>query len=855
MPFIGLLCRPNLMLRIESMKVIARLLQIATPKQKEKIIEGRELLLIKKYLQAFPFNEATYFTLLEILLENVNNRGVANPLQNEEGEFFIRNPEILSVIFEMLCTTTGGSLTTLQHKVLQDFVFLLNQAENRSVLLRQPYWQNWLLGILANNSANQEVLKPVVKILTSLFHHSLAEPNGWKAFIETQGLLNFFGEQGFFQPVEVTRELNISMIRAITYDARIIQQSQRVPTMWENLTRWLSFAEECLFLTPQQLADANASSPVGMGFDDHFLLGIHRRWDGMWIDFDFAQKLLDFLDSLLLTQQTLDDINKPVQVNAQEDHLMRFALRLTLYTLFETDSFLNTDKIRERSTNLKNVENAVEAYFSVVATTASAKNTVNSDALAAYLQNKIKQWNGEMSSVDVVFQKNVERLRQIVHKLITKEKLAPSAGTSVEVNRLMYIVSFLYRAVKRSYEHQGIGAELILTIFKEILIASKLLLPLAPELMSMSDDQFVDFFMRHFTYPDENSILFKQFDDGVMKVLLEEHQYCHFVSNSALEQKNQTIEQVQRLHAQEQTLQSQLEAKFMELDSAFRFEESERLGMVQRSLVQLRRSLMKKTRSILNELGHERGPWATPETINQAIFWKASKTEDPLRRRMKSIRNRHFNSYDQCTKGGAPVESSLPQQPLNIAMLSKLEFKPAKSFSQPLIEEPPSPSRIQPQEQPPPGEDDEDEDDHGIGEEEAGKIVFACDCDLITPMQVTPARFELTKINIYIVVTKVKFCFSFQKFSSKLFFNLTFCVTTNFSLIMKKPVLVICYILPPPKNFKYDTSSIFTLEDFYFEVARLRFSWLIEETTLLTSEPRTFEIQSGRKSCPFVLLA
>ena len=43
------------------------------------------------------------------------------------------------------------------------------------------------------------------------------------------------------------------------------------------------------------------------------------------------------------------------QNGSSNDELIRLFLRLTLYTLYETDAFLNTDKIRERSDKLKNV--------------------------------------------------------------------------------------------------------------------------------------------------------------------------------------------------------------------------------------------------------------------------------------------------------------------------------------------------------------------------------------------------------------------------------------------------------------------------------------------------------------------
>lgn len=42
--------------------------------------------------------------------------------------------------------------------------------------------------------------------------------------------------------------------------------------------------------------------------------------------------------------------------------------------------------------------------------------------------------------------------------------------SSLNRKRLLYIVSFLFRSMKQSYESQGIGAESILPLFRELLV-------------------------------------------------------------------------------------------------------------------------------------------------------------------------------------------------------------------------------------------------------------------------------------------------------------------------------------------------------------------------------------------------
>ena len=797
------------MLRIWSLKVIGKLLQLSPPKKKEKLIQYNvnnqsinRLLLVKNYLEKFTFNETTYFALLEVLVECVNNREFKNPLQNEEQEFFLKNPVIISIIFEMLCTSGQSNL---QYKILQDFIFVLNQSsENKSIFVKQAFWQNWLLGLLANNSSpsnsSSEVFKQIVKLLTILFHHCLSEPNGWKVFSDSQGLLHYFGTQGFFDCVEITRDINTSMLRTIAYDARILQvtSNQKDYTTWENLIKWLSFTEECLFVTQHEQQQQQQQSSSNLPQDDHFLLGIHRRYDGMWIDFEFAQKLLDFLDSLLLTPINENgsssiassfDSNSSSQLNqsqsstqqlnqsqslpsvssssssSNEENLIRLALRLILYTLSETDAFLNTEKIQERSKNLKNVESAVDDYFTEQELYPRVK-----EGLSNYLQGKIKQWNSEMNSVDKVFQKNIDRLRQLVQRLlkmihnhssgVASFSSSASYNKEKEINRLMYIISFLYRAMKRSYEHQGIGAELILNVFKEILISCRPMLPLSAELTTMNEDQFVEFFMRHFAFPQENLNLFKRFDDGVKQILLEEQQYANDTFNQLQQIISNICKSVQIQHQLESDQIQFLQHENLKILEFHRTNENERLIQYNKLSNQTRRSLIKKTKSILNELSHERGPWATPESIDKKIYWKLSKVETQSRKRLKLTRNRNFNSHEQCAKGIEQYEALIKSQSdqnqnqnttnqnINNNLYNNLHVS-TTNLSKPLKTTDNN------------NNNNDDDDDHGEenldlndDSNKSQKLILECSCDLITPLTVTRGNFEITTSNLYFMVSK-----------------------------------------------------------------------------------------------------
>ena len=656
--------------------------------------------------------------LMQVLLESVDILSIKNPLHNEEEEFIFKNTSVLSAIFELVCTS-GQSV--LQQKVLQDFVFLLNQSpSNRTSFLRQLHWQNWLFGILANNPSNQEIFKQVVKILTLLFHHCFHEPNGYTAFSETHSLLSHFGERGFFNHVELLRELNNSVLRSIQYDSKIIQQAKKNSTLWENITKWLSFTEDCLFIITSESA-----------MDNHFLLGIHRRHDGTWLDFEFSQKLLEYLDSLILSHSHPDET---VTSQESEEILLRLSLRLTLYTIFETDALLNTDKIRERSSNLKKMETAVEDFFTSVTTSTNPKVK---ETLAQYLQGKIKHWNGEMNSVDRIFQSNIDRLRNLQRKIIVDQ------NSPLSTSRILYIVSYLYSAMKRSYERQGIGAELLLSIFKEILIAFRPRIVQYLQVENLPDEKFVEYFMREFSsINDMNPSLLIQFVmKGVRDVMNDEEQYIYKTLDYLSSSKQRMAESIEKHVKIDFNVHNNVELEFNQLLDKHRSEENERLSVLNRQINQTRRIRLKKCKATLNELSHERGPWATPEILAEIPHWKLDKTEDPIRRRFKLKRNRNYKDYSHCAKGNNVYNFE------NYNSNDNIDLTQVATLSKQLTNVIDNSSGIEEvneslNEESPVSPDDEE------------KLLYLIDCDLITPMTVTSGRLEITTQNIYFIVSK-----------------------------------------------------------------------------------------------------
>ena len=320
LPFINLLKRNSFMLAVWCLKIIAKILQVAPPQKKQKIIANNKLLLIKSYFNQpvvrgeklnhesisltdsmnggggggggaggggenlpgvsntspavifhatnqYSTNEIIYFCLLEILLEIVNPKEFKNPLEIQEENLIIKNPEILSVIFDELNKFANQ---TLQLKILKDFVYLLNQSnDNKIIFYNQLYWQHWLIHILIknNNYLSQEVIKQIVKILTILFHFSFTAPNGFKCFRDTQAILYYYFDVYPFLPaLDIIRSLNQNLLRSISYDASILQNSQHFHSshnlVIDNLANWILFNEFNLFTLPDLSLTPLSSIPL-----------------------------------------------------------------------------------------------------------------------------------------------------------------------------------------------------------------------------------------------------------------------------------------------------------------------------------------------------------------------------------------------------------------------------------------------------------------------------------------------------------------------------------------------------------------------------------------------------------------
>jgi hypothetical protein len=86
--------------------------------------------------------------------------------------------------------------------------------------------------------------------------------------------------------------------------------------------------------------------------------------------------------------------------------------------------------------------------------------------MAKYAQSRINVWNSELGRAEKIFASNISRLRTIVNKYVIIYIVLYLRIELTHFNRhfkndsdagqLMYIVSFLHKAMKRTQETKGI---------------------------------------------------------------------------------------------------------------------------------------------------------------------------------------------------------------------------------------------------------------------------------------------------------------------------------------------------------------------------------------------------------------
>eukprot|EP01113_Clastostelium_recurvatum_P032618 TRINITY_DN4216_c0_g1_i3.p1 TRINITY_DN4216_c0_g1~~TRINITY_DN4216_c0_g1_i3.p1 ORF type:complete len:2476 (+),score=625.81 TRINITY_DN4216_c0_g1_i3:3-7430(+) len=932
LPFIGLLQRPVLALRLWSLKIIGRLWEIMpdiAAGQSSQGLPQRPKLgspvqwvgAMKKALCSFEVRDSTYHALLEILLGRISSTALKNPLSSHRRTtsssslhnpatpststptvstisrpstpphpapsitpsaspmrtsggtpvrtsggappplqasssssplvpiYPFKNPAVLSAIFEILCVAGDANV---QRRALSDILGQLGgspdvfpgvvlkslsgeqatASANRDMILANPSWPVWLLGLIATVPAQMQVLDSprdddttlgagvfamVMQIFQVLLMHSLTTKEGWAIMGRLQVLLAHFEQRGFLSREHVERSLNTTLLHALVADPNVIVAVQRNPAVWDNIVAWAGFLENFLLLPHTQAAEKEAQGNPGQDPDKQaahmrsswFLPSVHRSEAGMWIDFAFTQKLLDFLDKVSLapkaypTSSSSSTPSSSAPLSSSSSHgaisssplpkdeaLTRLVLQATLITLYETDAFHNTSRVERRRTQLKRIEEIVYQH-----------GEVGKSALTKYMQEKMQGWTVELSRAENIFSSNLRRLRELF-----ESSLLVSVDTTS--GRIMYILGFLYHAMKRSYDSKGMGAEVILALFKSILGACqpKLLVRWHPDFVSMTTEDVVHLFMTHLAYPERELPPMVNFDLLLQRDRDEElvhEQVTLHRFNMALEEERLRMERDMGEDAQ--TL-LRVEAAIDTLAESQKTEETTRRERVARYHLQKPRLLSRMWRKMYRAISHERGPWApptsptptstfmhpyantyydaqsplarlnpapgmalgTPSTSVAALLapapaptqsievlrWKLDKTENTSRMRRRMTRNYRFNAHEGCAKPKIEAQQqAVPLTPIRVRISRSSEEDMPPPPDGVLSPAPLAPTMSASSSQ----EEITAHEDNEIPPEilyTGDKPLFDTSCELISAMYVTAGKLEISATHLYFIADK-----------------------------------------------------------------------------------------------------
>ena len=346
------------------------------------------------------------------------------------------------------------------------------------------------------------------------------------------------------------------------------------------------------------------------------------------------------------------------------ESISRPMIRLTLHMLYEADTFLNTQLISERLDKMNNLESLWKENFD------TGKKGSVLEAMEVYKKQKMQEWEQEKQKITNTMKDSLSRLNFLIKGVIL-------IGKSPQ-HYLLYILTFLYKSMKRSYESKGVGAELILVLFKEILLICKKQNLLDTSLLSFSDEQIVTLFMKHFSFPDKEFCMYNQLSEACEYYITQEQLYSSSVYSSIEKRKEEETKNIKSTVFQEQQQQEKFISIWdFELDKFKKFESNSKSyfyhffflltpkkkkgrNSLKISLDQKKYLLAKTWTRLMRSLSSPRGPWAPIEwegntptrVIGNSVFefWKLDPVETGSRLRILHKPNYYFQDHSSTSR-------------------------------------------------------------------------------------------------------------------------------------------------------------------------------------------------------------
>jgi len=211
-----LMASDNLLVRIQSLKLLAYFFKNLSSKRKTELMDEQGLfsLITERLLlhgKMDVLNMSTYNALYEVMVEKPCTQVVHKQHSDPGMHTVIHNPAIMKVIANLIrhfnnkkpsddeeedvVAVDDPTIIKIKTVFLNDLIKLFESSkENRRVLLQQSVWQDWLLdmGYLRPNTKEQDKIQQLVyKLLEMLLFHAVkVEWGGWRVWVDTLAIVH-----------------------------------------------------------------------------------------------------------------------------------------------------------------------------------------------------------------------------------------------------------------------------------------------------------------------------------------------------------------------------------------------------------------------------------------------------------------------------------------------------------------------------------------------------------------------------------------------------------------------------------------------------------------------------------------
>lgn len=483
--------------------------------------------------------------------------------------------------------------------------------------------------------------------------------------------------------MKILRSLYTAFLHKIQMDGSLLQSNDF--RIWDSMCKWVSQVEDYLFSNANQ--------------DSFEILRIHKDNNGRWADYPLAQTLSEFLDRLIAKSSQVNSPNSSSNnsIQRQVEQFTKLQLNLILASMREADSFISQEKGQLQS-----------EQFDILQKFVSSEKARIKDAVSMFIKAKQNQQTAESQQLSSFLQKNLTKLQRIIDQLLEN-------ASESNLNRVLFVTSFLYKTMESSHQQSGVGSDQMFAIFRYILPKIK------PENMNFaSEEELISYFMNGFTYSDSSFVMTNQFENA-LKMIFEEQQELFNRRKTRIEQNQKlTLSRIEQEMEKENSSHKKFKHSFELLHDSYCKEERSRRQNFVESLFQSTKSVSSRWSRLKRFLQSDRGPFTNSDLPYQFTL---DNTEDLLRRR--KLLARTFKKIDHSNAAIEKFRTKILATSLNETSIIN------EKKQQELIES------------------NNSETDVNIEEIPLHKIVFQIPCELIRPMKVTPGTLQMTSTNLY----------------------------------------------------------------------------------------------------------